>query len=125
MRERQSLEFRQDRFVLAQGLQDDVAVRMILRFFGRQHTFLLHHVHDGLVLSQEREIPPTEPIRATVTHLRNSQNAMPHMHHCQCRRHMARPPTGTVMLTDRFMCHVYSAYDLFRHWQGWLCSIDE
>ena len=39
MRERQGLDLRQDRFVLAQGLQDDVAVRMILRFFGRQHAF--------------------------------------------------------------------------------------
>src|SRR5215471_11414918 len=125
MRERQSLDLRQDRFVLAQGLEDDVAVRMILRFFGRQHAFLLHHVHDGLVLSQERELPPTESIRATVTYLRNDHDAMPHMHHCQCRRHMACPSTSAMMLTDRFMCHVYSAHDLFRHWQGWLCRMDE
>src|SRR4030095_5811196 len=106
MREWQSLEFRQDRFVLAQGLQDDVAVPLILRFFWRLHNCLLHHVHDGLLISQEREMPPTKPIRATVTHLRNGQNAMPYMHHGQRRCHMARPPTGTVMLTDRFMCHV-------------------
>src|SRR5215471_8778160 len=115
MREWQSLELRQDRFVLAQGLQDDVAVRMILRFFGCQHAFLLHHVHDGLVISQERELAPTEPIRATVTHLRNGHDAMPYMHYGQCRRHMARPPASPMMLADRLMCHVYSAHNLFRH----------
>src|SRR5690349_17416866 len=113
MRERQGLELWQDRFVLAQGLQNDVAVRMILRFFGRQHTFLLHHVHDSLVLSQERELPPTEPIRATVTYLRNGHDAMPYMYRCQCRRHMACASTGAMMLTDRLMGHVYSARDVF------------
>jgi hypothetical protein len=29
---------------------------MMLRFFGRQHTFFLHHVHHGLVFGQEREL---------------------------------------------------------------------
>jgi hypothetical protein len=77
MRERQGLHLRQDRFVLAQGLQDDVAVRMMLRFFGCEHAFLLHHVHDSLVFGQERELAPTEPIRATVTHLGNGHDAMP------------------------------------------------
>jgi hypothetical protein len=30
-----------------------------------------------------------------------------------------------MMLTDRFMCHVHSAPDLFRYWQGSFCRIDE
>jgi hypothetical protein len=125
MGERQGLDLRQDRFVLAQGLQDDVAVRMILRFFGRQHAFLLHHVHDGLIIGQERELPSTKPIRATVPHLGNGQDAMSYMHHGQCRRHMARPSTGPVVLTDRFMGPVHSTHDLFCYGQGLLCHINE
>jgi hypothetical protein len=29
------------------------------------------------------------------------------------------------MLTDRFMCHVHSAHDLCRYWQGSFCGLNQ
>jgi hypothetical protein len=125
MCERQGLELRADRLVLSQSLQDDVAVRMVLRFFGCQHAFFLHHVYDGLIVSQECELPPAEPIRSTVTHLCHRHDTVPHMHRRESRRHMACAPTGAVILTDCCMCRVHGAAELLSYRQDWLNRLDE
>jgi len=49
----EGLELGQDRFILSQGLQDDVAMRMVLRFFGCQHVFR----HAG---HQDRPVTPRQ-----------------------------------------------------------------
>src|SRR5215510_12632362 len=112
MGEREGLALRQNRFILSQGLQDDIAMRMVLRVFGCEHAFFLDHVYDSLIVGPERQFPATEPIGPTVPYLGNSDHPMPNMHGCQRRRHPVRTPTGTVMFTDHFMPHLHSAHDL-------------
>jgi len=121
----QGLEYRQDGFVLSQCLEDDVALGVVLSFFGRKYTLCLQHVHDGLVLGQQREFTGPEPIGPTVTNLRNRHHPMPNVQHGQRRGHMVSVSWCTVMLADRRMGQVYCPDELLAHWEVLFCCVNE